>query len=73
MQIGDEVSVTEGPLVGLPGRITGWSERRVVLSVHLGGALADVEMDAGWIAPKAPIRKPASRDEREISIRSQQT
>jgi len=61
MQIGDNVTITEGPLLGLVGRLAGLSEQRVLIIVQMGGHAVDVEMDLDWVAVTAPQRKSVTR------------
>ena len=49
MQIGDDVVITDGPLIGLIGRLIGVSNHKMVVVVQIRGRDIDVEIDAEWV------------------------
>ena len=51
MQIGERVRVTDGPFVGLFGRLNAVLARRVVITIRLKGGPVEVEMDRDWVKP----------------------
>jgi hypothetical protein len=63
VKAGRNVTVTEGPLAGLSGRLVDSSEERALIVLLLRGREVQVEMDLDWILG-APQRKSVARLER---------
>lgn len=66
VRVGDEVTITEGPLAGFAGRLGDLPEQRAVIVLQLGGRAIEAEMDLDWVTMKAPRRKAVSREEPDI-------
>jgi hypothetical protein len=70
VEIGGTVTITEGPLAGLAGRLASLSAQRALIVVQLRGREVAVEMDLDWMSQTAPQRKSITRvDDSEISLR----
>ncbi len=54
MRIGDTVRMTEGPFVGMQGKIVSSIRRRVVIAVVLESREVQIEIERGWIGATAP-------------------
>jgi len=61
VRIGDHVTITDGPLAGLIGRLASLAEQRAVVIVHVRGPQVEVEMELDWVATTAPQRKLVTR------------
>ena len=61
VRIGDHVTITDGPLAGLIGRLASLAEQRAVVIVHVRGRQVEVEMELDWVATTAPQRKLVTR------------
>lgn len=61
MLIGETVRITEGPFVGMEGRVVDFlGRRRVLLAVSLKNRWLHVEIDGTWTMADTP-RRPAAR------------
>ncbi len=54
MRIGDTVRMTEGPFVGMQGKIVSSIRRRVVIAVVLESREVQIEIERGWIGATSP-------------------